>query len=163
MKVQKVIRAQGEYAKKGEDIKDGDLVTILDEGQNVTGDYGDRMVFKIETKNGPKNLSFNQKSMNNLIDAFGDDTVTWIGKKVKITMVRAMVSGKFQQIVYLADPSWFMSDDGTFHAPNGSVVPKTAPRRAGEVKDGDIPIINAELAGQDPDEEQVDLKDIPFN
>src|SRR3990167_3397080 len=96
MKVQKVIRAQGEYAKKGEDIKDGDLVTVLDEGQNVTGDYGDRMVFKIETKNGPKNLSFNQKSMNNLIDSLGDDTVNWIGKKVKITMVRAMVSGKFR-------------------------------------------------------------------
>lgn len=159
MKVIKIIRAQGEYARKGEDIKDGDLITILDEGQNVTGDYGDRMVFKIETKNGPKNLSFNQKSMNNLIDSLGDDTVNWIGKKVKITMVRAMVSGKFQQIVYLADPSWIMSDDGTFHAPNGSVSPKTAPRRAGEVKDEDIPVIGE----TDEDvESQVNLKDIPF-
>ena len=130
MKVQKVIRAQGEYAKKGEDIKDGDTVTILDAGQVVTGDFGDRMVFKVETKNGEKNLSFNQKSMNNLIEVFGDETSGWVDKKVRIWMVKAMVSGKFQQIVYLADSSWMMSDDGSFHAP--------------VVKDEEIPVINPE-------------------
>ena len=156
--MQKIIRAQGDYAKKGEDIKDGDLVTILDEGQMVTGDYGDRMVFKIETRNGPKNLSFNQKSMNNLIDFLGDDTVAWIGKKVKIWMVRALVSGKFQQVVYLASSSWIMSDDGSFHAPNGSVTPQNAPSST-EVADSDIPVVNS---SDDEDEQTVDLKNIPF-
>ena len=148
----------GEYAKKGEDIKDGDLITILDEGQVVTGDYGDRMVFKVETLNGPKNLSFNQKSMNNLIDAFGDDTVVWIGKKVKIWMIRALVSGKFQQVVYLASPFWLMADDGTFHAPNGGVnapVTRQNQPQSTEVADSDIPVI-------DEDEPTVDLKNIPF-
>lgn len=124
------------------------MVTLVDAGQVVTGDYGDRMVFKVETRNGEKNLSFNQKSMNNLIDSFGDDTASWVGKKAKIWMVRAMVSGKFQQIVYLADPSWTMADDGTFHSPNGAKT--TSP-----VKDNEIPIINE-------DEPPVDLKDIPF-
>ena len=155
MKVQKIIRAQGDYAKKGEDIKDGDLITILDEGQMVSGDYGDRMVFKIETRNGPKNLSFNQKSMNNLIDFLGDDTVAWIGKRVKIWMVRALVSGKFQQVVYLASPSWMMAEDGSFHAPNGSVDPQNAPRSAKEVKNEDIPVINE-------DEPTIGLEDLPF-
>lgn len=155
MKVQKILRAQGDYAKKGVDIQDGDSLTILDEGQVVTGDYGDRMVFKVETQNGPKNLSFNQKSMNNLIDSLGDDTVAWIGKKVKVWMVRALVSGKFQQIVYLADPSWMMADDGSFHSPNGFVSPKTAPVHAQSVKDEDIPVIDEEGG-------KIDLKDIPF-
>ena len=141
MRVQKIIRAQGEYAKKGEDIKDGDLVTILDEGQMITGDYGDRMVFKIETRNGDKNLSFNQRSMNNLIDAFGDDTANWKNKQVKIWMVKAMVSGKFQNIVYLADSSWMMAEDGSFYTSNKS-------------KNMDIPIVN--------EEEETQLKDVPF-
>jgi len=132
IKIQKIVRAQGEYAKKGEDIKDGDIVTINDAGQIVTGDYGDRMVFKISTRNGEKNLSFNQKSLNNLIDSYGEDSEGWKGKEAKIHMVKAMVSGKFQNIVYLAHPSWFMSDDGSFHAPN------------------------------QPKEENVDLSDIPF-
>lgn len=114
MKVQKIVRAQGDYAKKGEDIKDGDLIKILDHGQVVTGDYGDRMVFKVQTRNGEKNLSFNQKTMNNLIDAFGDDTDNWPNKDVKVFMVKAMVSGKFQNIVYLAHPDWVMNDDGSF-------------------------------------------------
>lgn len=118
MRVQKIIRAQGEYAKKGEDIKDGDSVKILDAGQIVSGDYGDRPVFKVETRNGEKNLSFNQRSMNNLIDAFGEDTANWKDKEVKVWMVKAMVSGKFQNIVYLAHPSWMMAEDGSFHGPN---------------------------------------------
>jgi len=155
VRVQKIIRAQGDYAKKGEDIKDGDTLKVLDAGQIVTGDYGDRMVFKVETRNGDKNLSFNQKSMNNLIDVFGDDTDKWIGKIVKVWMVKAMVSGKFQNIVYLADSSWLMSDDGTFHAPNGSVNPKIAPGEKIAPKD-DIPVIN------DDEDPGVDLKDIPF-
>lgn len=153
--MQKVIRAQGEYVKKGEDIKDGDLVAIVDEGQMVTGDYGDRMVFKITTKNGDKNLSFNQKSMNNLIDSWGDDTKSWIGKKAKIWMVKAMVSGKFQDIVYLADPSWNMLPDGSF---NGPVAVKITPQQE-KAPEEVIPIIDV---SEDYPEGEIDPKDIPF-
>lgn len=114
MKVQKIVRAQGEWAKKGEDIKDGDVVKINDEGQVISGEYGDRMVFKVETRNGEKNLTFNQKSMNNLIDLFGDDTSVWVNKRVKLFLVKAMVSGKFQTIVYISDMNSTMLEDGTF-------------------------------------------------
>jgi len=114
MKVQKIVRAQGEWAKKGEDIKDGDVVKINDEGQVISGEYGDRMVFKVETRNGEKNLTFNQKSMNNLIDLFGDDTSLWVNKRVKLFLVKAMVSGKFQTIVYISDMNSTMLEDGTF-------------------------------------------------
>ena len=36
----KKISVQGNYAKKGEDIKDGDIITILDGGTIVQGTYG---------------------------------------------------------------------------------------------------------------------------
>ena len=40
MKIQKIISANGQYAKVGEDINDGDIITILDEGQITQGNYG---------------------------------------------------------------------------------------------------------------------------
>jgi len=112
MKVTKVVRAQGEFAKINEDIKDGDLIKILSEGQIITGDYGDRHVFKVETRNGEKNLSFNQSSMNNLIEAYGDDTVLWIGKNAKSYVVKQNVGGSLKNVCYLVGEGWTMLDDG---------------------------------------------------
>ena len=66
MKVQKIIRASGEFAKIGKDVRDGDSLEIKDVGQIISGDFGDRHVFKVQTTTGEKNLSFNQTSMNNL-------------------------------------------------------------------------------------------------
>jgi hypothetical protein len=111
MRVQKIIRANGEFAKINEDFKDGDLIKILDEGQIITGDYGDRHVFKIQTKNGEKNLSFNQTSMNNLIDAFGDDTTKWISQGIKTWVIRQSVSGQLKNVCYLTAKDWGMVED----------------------------------------------------
>ena len=81
MKVQKKISIQGEWIDKSKDVKDQDIIKILNEGETIPGDYGDREVFKVETKNGEKLLSFNQTTINNLIDAWGDETEKWIGKE----------------------------------------------------------------------------------
>lgn len=111
MKVQKVVRAQGEYAKVGQDLKDQTLIKILDEGQVVTGDFGDRHVFKVTTLNGEKNLSFNQTSMNNLIEEFGDDTTNWMNKEVKVFLITQSVSGQMKKVCYLTGPDWEMVED----------------------------------------------------
>ncbi len=74
MRVQKKMSIKGDWAKIGEDVKDGDIVTVLDEGKSVEGDYGERIVFGIKTGNGERLLSFNQTTMNNLIDAFSEET-----------------------------------------------------------------------------------------
>jgi hypothetical protein len=121
MKVQKVVRAQGEFAKVNEDYRDGDTMTIQDAGQVISGDFGDRHVFKISTKNGDKNLTFNQTSMNNLIDAFGDDTSAWVGKDVRAFVVKQMVGDGLKNVSYLAAADWVMTDDGKF-VPEGHPV-----------------------------------------
>jgi hypothetical protein len=110
-----------EGAKYDADVKDGDIVTILDEGKIVVGQYGEQHVFKIKTRNGERGLTFNQKSINNLIDSFGEDSVNWVGKEAKIWVIKAMVSGKLSLVVYVSDKNAQMDDEGNFTV-NGSSI-----------------------------------------
>lgn len=107
MKVQKIIRAGGEFAKKGEDIKSGDAVTIKNEGMWVTGQFGDQFTIKIETPKGDeKNVNFNQTTINILHDEFGDDTANWIGKEVIIRVKKDVVANKKVDIYYFVTENW---------------------------------------------------------
>jgi len=116
LKVIKKISVVGEWAKIKQDIFDGDIIVITNEGQIITGEYGDRHVFKVETKNGIKNLSFNQTTINYLIDAFGEETNEWQGEKVKVWLIKSNVGGKIRDIVYLTAPDWIEGEDG-FYSP----------------------------------------------
>jgi hypothetical protein len=112
MKLTKKISISGDWVKVNEDIKDGDLVKILDSGKTISGDYGDREVFSIQTKNGEKNLSFNQTTINNLIDYLGDETENWKEKEAKVFIVKQSVQGKLKNVVYLASPNAEFTEDG---------------------------------------------------
>lgn len=128
MQVKKHNTIQGDWVKVKEDINNGDVIKITDEGRIVSGDYGDRNVFKVETKNGVKDLSFNQTTMNYIIDVYGEETKAWIEKKVKVWIIKSNVGGKMRDVVYLTEPSWVETSDG--FAP------------ASGVKDEEIPVIN---------------------
>jgi len=117
MRVQKKVSIQGEWAKKKEDILNGDIITINNSGQLVSGEYGERYVFKVETRNGEKLLTFNQTSINYLIDGYGDNTDNWVGKRAKVWIIKANVGGKLKDVVYLTPPDWIEGDDG-FYPPN---------------------------------------------
>lgn len=117
MKVTKKMSIKGDWAKAKEDINEGDIITISNEGEVITGEYGDRNVFKVETKNGERLLSFNQTSMNNLIDEYGDETNQWVEKKVKVWIIKSMVAGKMRNVIYLTPPNWVETDDG-FKSPD---------------------------------------------
>lgn len=100
--------ANGQWAKAGEDIKDGDIVTILDEGTETEGEYGAQIVFKIRTASGEERiLSFNKTSRNNLIDAYGEDTSQWVNKEAHAEVVKAMVSGSTKWVVVLSGTMLF--------------------------------------------------------
>ncbi len=126
MKVQKKITIQGQWAKIKEDINNGDIIVIADEGKLVAGDYGERHVFKVQTKNGEKLLTFNQTSMNYLIDAFGAETNEWQGEKIKVWLVKSNVGGKMKDIVYLTAPNWIEGEDG-FYPPNKLISKQEIP------------------------------------
>jgi hypothetical protein len=97
-------------------LKEGDLITIANEGKKIEGQFGEQDVFLVKLPdNSEGNMAINQKSLNNFIDAFGEDSVNWIGKKVKVWKIRAMVSGKLQNIVYLSHPDAKMTDEGDFY------------------------------------------------
>ncbi len=94
------------------DIKDGDTVKILNEGTVVTGQYGDQHVFLIETRNGEKNQTMNQSSINVLVDEFGEDSKQWVGKEVKVILKKDVVAGKKVVIAYLVAGDWTLDDFG---------------------------------------------------
>jgi len=114
MKVQKKISVQGNWVKVKEDISNGDIITIVDDGQILPGDYGEKHVFKVITKNGEKLLTFNQTTMNYVIDAYGEETNEWQGEKVKVWIIKSNVAGKMKDIVYLTAPDWVEGEDGFY-------------------------------------------------
>lgn len=107
MKVQKKESVGGEFAKKGEDIKEGDVVKLKGEGQWIDGQFGQQFVMPIETPAGEvKNVNFNQTTINILHDEFGEDTLDWIDREVIIRVKRDVVAGKKVDIYYFVTSEW---------------------------------------------------------
>jgi hypothetical protein len=106
MKITKKVSVAGQYAKLGTDFDEGDNITILNGGDITTGQYGEQHTFKVNTKNGERNMSFNQTTLNYLIDAYGDDTEAWAGKEVKVWVVDMNVQGKMRAVAFLTAPDW---------------------------------------------------------
>ena len=130
----------GQFLKKGEDFKDGDLVEIANEGKQIEGNFGTQDVFLVKLKDGREgNVSLNTTSMNNMIDAFGEDSKNWIGKKAKVWAILSNVQGKMIKVYYFSHPEAALSEDGEF------ILTKSS--------SDDIPIV---------EEEEIDVKDIPF-
>lgn len=114
----------GKWAKTGQDIKDGERIKILDAGNLIEGDYGPRKVFKIMTLRKEEfNLNFNQTSINNLIDGYGEDTQYWVGKVAQVFVIKQMVGDGLKNVLYLAPDGWKMNEDGEFYDPQKEETP----------------------------------------
>ena len=132
----------GAFAEKGKDIKDGDIVTIASEGKQIEGKFGMQDVFLLKLTNGEeKNFSLNQTSINNIIDAFGEDSVSWIGKQAKVWAILSNVQGKMIKVYYLSHPDAEISEEGDF------ILHKTGKN--------DIPVIGTDV-------NEIDTSDIPL-
>ena len=103
---------EGNFAEKGKDICNGDTVTIKDEGKEVEGKFGVQNVFTIGTKNGEFLMSFNQTSINALIDKWNIDSLQWIGQQVKVHTVKQSVAGKLIDVYYVAPIGMVLGDGG---------------------------------------------------
>jgi len=144
MAIYKKKESIGNFLKKGEDFKDGDSVEIANEGKQIEGQYGMQDIFMIKLEDGKEgNVSLNQTSINNLIDAYGEDSLKWIGKKVKVTAILSNVQGKMIKVYYFLHPDSELDEEtGQF------VIAGKDPKE----KD-DIPVV---------EEEDINVKDIKF-
>ena len=115
MKRSRKVSAGSPYVKKGEEIKDGDIITISNEGQEIPGQFGDQFVIKITLLNGDERaMTLNQTSENNLIEAYGEDSIKWVGKKAKVFLDKKILNGKKVIIAYLSSPDWERDEFGEF-------------------------------------------------
>lgn len=109
----------GAFLKKGEDIKENDIIEIASEGKEVEGQYGLQNIFLVKTATGKEgNISFNQTTINSLIDAYGEDSKNWIGKKAKVWAILSNVQGKMVKVYYFTHPDAAIDEGGAFNLPN---------------------------------------------
>ena len=94
------------------DLKMGDTVKILDSGETEQGNFGEQLVFKIKTRNGDKKLSFNQATINILIQEFGEETENWANKDVNVILSKKVIAGKKCIVPYLATADWRIDEYG---------------------------------------------------
>ena len=112
-----------EGSKFEADIKNGDIVTVMDGGTVTAGSpkYGskEQMVFKIKTRNGIKAQPFNQTSMNNMIDSYGGETEDWVDKEVRVYIDKVMGKDGFKFHVFIAPLSITRDEEtGVFSSMN---------------------------------------------
>ena len=94
------------------DIKDNDMVKILDSGNVEQGTYGEETNFKIKTRNGDKKLTFNQTTINVLVQELGEDTETWVDKDVKVILQKKVIASKKVIVPYLVVGEWALDEYG---------------------------------------------------
>jgi len=130
----------GTFLKKGEDYKDGDILEIGNEGRQIEGQFGIQDIFLVRTPSKKEgNVGFNSTSINCMIDAFGNDSINWIGKKVKVWAILSNVKGKMIKVYYFTHPEAILEEDGTFVLPSGVVSEKKTENQ------GDIPTVEDEI------------------
>lgn len=112
MKFQKKEKMGVPFARKGQDIKNGDLVIITNSGKEMEGQFGTQTIFNIKKGTVEMAMSFNQTSINAMIDEYGDDSELWIGKEVKIHSIKQNVAGKFLDVYYVAPIGYEMGEVG---------------------------------------------------
>lgn len=123
------------------DIQNGDKVTILNEGEVETHpQYGEQHKFVIKTRNGDKKASFNQSSINILVDEFGDDSEAWKGKEVYVRTKKTMIANERRIVAYFVTEGWSLDDYGDL------------------VKEGAL----ARTKGEELPTEELNPEDIPF-
>lgn len=92
---------------KSNEVKTGDTLTILTEGEIVTsskytysnGEPKKDFVLKVNHNNRECDFTVNATNKKTLIKNFGKDTKLWVGKTVKVTVADMMVSGTMKKSI----------------------------------------------------------------
>lgn len=105
------------FAKKREDVLDGDIVEIVSDAERVPDRYNSgkfQTIVKVKTRNGEKYVSLSQTSINILISEFKtNDATKWIGKEAKILLKPTTIGGKKVIALYLTGKNWILDEFGS--------------------------------------------------
>jgi hypothetical protein len=87
------------------DVRDGDIVTIVDEGKNRTAEETpfNRDVFEISVKlpsGEVKTWTMNRTTQRKCAEAWGYESRAWINKKVRIQLREQNVRGVMRTVIY---------------------------------------------------------------
>lgn len=137
----------GAFLKKGQDIKDEDIITIASECREQEGQFGVQQVILVKTKDGKEgNIGINQTSINNLIDVYGENDINWIGKEVKVWLLKDFKDGKMILKMYLSHPEAEMTEKGFTIPEEAPIITKKKKSKFQEqLEADDIPIVEDEI------------------
>ena len=87
------------------DVKDGDVVTIVNEGQKRSAEETPfkRAVFEIAVRlpsGEEKILTMNSTTQRRCMEAWGNETRNWIGKRLRIELREQNVRGVIKRVIY---------------------------------------------------------------
>jgi len=91
------------YLKADIDVREGDILTFLDEGSEEPNQWGQvQATFTVRTESGAeKKYSPNNDSLAWLIRHYGDETKEWIDKQAPVFIVTKKIGGAMKRIVNL--------------------------------------------------------------
>jgi len=99
------IRLKSNFIIPNSDVKTGDWVMILNEGEyRKLPQQPDRevLVFKVQVPSGEvKLLNMNTTTQKEFIQAYGDDSINWIGKKGRVEIVKQRMFDKWKEVIYI--------------------------------------------------------------
>lgn len=145
------------------DLKNGDIIKILDSGVVEGNNYGgESRNFKIKTRNGEKKIGINQKSMNVLIDEFGDDTEDWVGKDVRVILKKDIIANKKVIIPYLVTDGWKLDEYGDLEKEDDDGEEEGDEKKPAPVKPKKKTTKTADEDTIEYPEDEIDPEDIPF-
>lgn len=113
MKVSRTTGGGGAWLKKDE-LKNGDILKIVSEATEQEGQNGVQLVAKCRVKGqtgDAVNMAINSASKNALIDAFGDDTESWMNKELTVEVEKGIFAGKRGIALYLVPHGFVVSTD----------------------------------------------------
>ena len=103
-----------DYVKAKENIRNGDIIRLLDEGKwneledKRSGKVKKVLTFQMELMSGDvKIYTMNKTTMRNMIRGFGtNDSKQWMNKNLKAHIVKQMAFGKLTDVLILTPESW---------------------------------------------------------
>ena len=88
---------------KADEVKDGEIIVFLDEGELADGKYGKQLNIRVNYKSEERLFTIKKTNADKLSEAFGEETKNWVGKGAKLTVERVKVMGEMVDTITL-DP-----------------------------------------------------------